>query len=81
MANRVELNEMEMEKVAGGDFWYDTHTNEDGSEYMTCRVDNVGTFYCSANAKRNICLYYMKNLDATLEEIIQYALDNQLFWN
>lgn len=80
MANRVELTEQEANNVAGGAFWYNTHTNEDGSEYMTCFVDNVGEFYCTENAKRQISRYIVSNSDATLESTVQFALDNGYFW-
>ena len=81
MANRVELSLEDAGKIAGGDFWYNTYTNEDGSTYMTCRVDGVGTFYCSDNAKKMIVTYYMNNKGVTLEDVINFALNNGYFWN
>lgn len=83
MADRMELNEQELDSVVGGAFYYNTYTNEDGSEYMTCRVDDFGTYYCSDNAKKKIVTYAMKKgvANVTVEELIQYALDNGYFWN
>ena len=79
---RVELNDEMMNKVVGGAFHYNTHTNEDGSEYMTCRVDGPDTtYYCTENAKRKISLYIMNNEDCTLDGIINYALENGYFTN
>jgi len=80
MAERVELNAMELESVVGGAFHYNTHTNDDGSEYMTCRVDDVGTYNCSENAKRKISLYFMDNPDASAEDAVNYALSIGVFW-
>lgn len=77
MSNRTELNAMEMENVIGGAFHYNTH--DDGS--MTCRVDGVGTFNCSENAKRKISLFFMNNEDASAQDAVDYALANGYFWN
>lgn len=46
MAERIQLNEMEMEKVIGGAFNF--YTNSKGQE--KCVVDGVGTYYVSSNA-------------------------------
>lgn len=81
MGKRIELKEDEMDQVVGGQFHYNTHTNEDGTEYMTCRVDGAGTYYCSENAKRNISLFFMNNPDAPLEAAIDYAFQKGYFWN
>ena len=78
---RIELNDEQMENVVGGAFHYNTHKNADGSEYMTCRVDGAGTYYCTENAKRKISLYIMNNESCTLNDIINYALANGYFKN
>lgn len=78
---RVELNDMEMENVVGGAFHYNTHTSADGDEYMTCRVDGAGTYYCTENAKRKISIYIVSNPNCTLNDVINYALSNGYFRN
>ena len=80
MANRVELNAAELESVVGGYFTYNTHTNDDGTDYMTCRVDDVGTYYCSENAKRKISLYFMDHPEASAQDGVDYALSIGVFW-
>lgn len=80
MANRVELKEQELDSVIGGAFVYNTHTNADGSEYMTCRVNEGNTYYCSENAKRKISLYIMNNDNVTVQDVVDYALETGVFW-
>ena len=46
MTNRVELKETEMEEVVGGHFNWATKDN-----VVYCRVDGVGMFRCTNNAK------------------------------
>lgn len=46
MTKRVQLNEKEMENVVGGAFNF--YTNSKGQK--RCYIDNIGTFYCSADA-------------------------------
>ena len=48
---------------------------------MTCRVDGVGTFNCSENAKRKISLFFMNNEDASAQDAVDYALANGYFWD
>ena len=80
---RVELNEMDMENVVGGAFRYNTYKNPDGTEYMKCKVDGVGIFYCSDNAKKKITAYIMnfgaQNISAA--EVVDWAKSNGYFWN
>ena len=80
MSKRVELKIDEMEMVVGGQFTYNTYENEDGTEYMTCRVDDIGTFYCTENAKRKISLFFLNNPGANAQDGVNYALDNKYFW-
>ena len=83
MSGRVELKAADLEQVVGGQFHYNTLTNGDGSEYMTCRVDGdpgAGTYYCTDNAKNKISLYIMQNETCTLDDVINYALANGYFW-
>ena len=77
MANRVELNDLELENVVGGAFHYNTQS--DGS--MTCRVDGAGTYKCTDNAKQKISKYFVQNPNASLQDAINYALQNGYFWN
>lgn len=77
MADHKELNEQELELVIGGAFHY--NTLPDGS--MTCRVDGAGTYHCTDNAKQKMSVYFLQNPDCTLEEAINYALENHYFWN
>ena len=81
MGKRVELKIDEMEMVVGGRFVYNTYENEDGSEYMTCRVDDIGTFYCTENAKDKISVFFLKNPDASAQDAVDYALQKKYFWN
>ena len=47
MANRIELNDTEVEQVAGGNFnWW---REEDGTRM--CWVNDIGTYVCSVDAK------------------------------
>lgn len=46
MANRVQLDEKQMENVVGGAFNF--YTNSKGLQ--KCVVDNVGTYYVKPNA-------------------------------
>lgn len=77
MANRMELNDQELENVVGGAFHYNTQA--DGS--MTCRVDGAGTYHCTDNAKQKLSKYFLQNPDASLQDAINYALQNGYFWN
>lgn len=79
MAERIQLNEEQVESVVGGYFTYNTYTNDDGSEYMTCRVDEIGTYKCTDNAKRMISRFFMNNWDATAQDAVNYALANGYF--
>lgn len=80
MTDRVQLNEQDLDAVVGGAFIYRTHKNDDGSEYMTCEVEGDSTYFCSENAKRKISLFIVENNPGTLEEIVNYAKSNGLFW-
>jgi len=77
MANRMELNEQDLDLVVGGAFHY--NTAEDGS--MTCRVDNGGTYHCTSNAKNKISVYVVQHKGCSLQDVINYALQNGYFWN
>lgn len=76
MEKRVELNEMDLENVVGGSFNY--HYNEDGSMY--CQVDGAGTYDCSSDAKDKISVYILTHKGCTLDDVIDYAFSNGLFW-
>ena len=89
MAERIQLNEQDLEDVNGGNFLFQTHLNEDGTEYLTCTVDDAngkvyGTFNCSAAAKRQLVMFVQKNklpdVPESVPVVLQYALDNNLFW-
>ena len=80
MADRVLLSDDELDNVSGGAFNYNTYSNADGSSYMTCRVDGVGTFNCTESAKRYISLFIMNNDSCTLDEVVNYALANGYFF-
>ena len=77
MANRMELNDQDLDQVVGGAFHY--NSSSDGS--MTCRVDGAGTYHCTENAKDKLSVYFLKNKKATLQDAINYALQNGYFWN
>ena len=76
MTNRTELKEQDLENVIGGAFHYNTY--DDGT--MTCRVDDVDTFYCTANAESMISTYIVTHKGCTLDDVINYALLNKYFW-
>lgn len=76
MSDRIELNEQNLESVVGGAFRYSTRP--DGTMY--CKVDGAGTYNCTEGAKNKISRYFMNNPDATLQDGINYALQNGLFW-
>lgn len=76
MGNRMELNDQDLDMVVGGAFHYNTMS--DGS--MTCRVDNDKTYKCTDNAKQKISTFFVKNPNATLQDAINYALQNGYFW-
>ena len=80
---RIELNEENLDGVVGGAFYYNTYEREDGTEYMTCRVDGKGTFYCTENAKKKLVTYAMKKglATVTVDDLVNYALQNGYFWN
>ena len=76
MKERVELKEKDLENIVGGAFNY--YYNDDGSMY--CHIDNGGTYDCSADAKDKISVYILTHRGCTLDDVIDYALDNGLFW-
>jgi len=83
MAERIQLNEQDLEQVAGGKFYFNTYTNEDGSEYMTCRLEDGTTFFCTDNAKKKIATYCMVNgvNNVTIAQVVDYCLTNGYFWS
>ena len=76
MANRVELNGADLENIVGGSFNY--HYKEDGSMY--CQVDGAGTYDCTSDAKDKISVYILTHSGCNLDDVVNYALDNGLFW-
>ena len=76
MADRVELNAENLESIVGGAFNY--YYNDDGT--MTCHVDNVGTYNCSSSAKDMISVYILQHDTCTLDEVVNYAVSQGLFW-
>lgn len=76
MSDRIELNEQALESVVGGAFRYST--KPDGS--MVCKVDGAGTYNCTATAKNKISVYILQHDNCTLDDIINYATSNGLFW-
>ena len=73
---RMELNEQDMEEVVGGAYHYYYH--KDGT--ITVKVDNVGTYNCSPDAKIKIVAYKLENEGTPPAEVVQYAIDNGLYW-
>lgn len=76
MADHKALTEQELEQVIGGAFHY--NTRPDGTMY--CRVDGDKTYNCTDNAKQKISTYFVQHPDASLEDAINYALQNHYFW-
>lgn len=76
MANRMELNDLDLDNVVGGAFNYNTAA--DGS--MTCRVDGADTYHCTENAKNKISTYVLTHKGCSLQDVINYALANGYFW-
>lgn len=80
MTDRIEVNEKDLDNVVGGAFVYNTYTNADGSEYMNCTINGGATYNCSTNAKRQLSLFIMNTPSATADDVVNYALQNGLFW-
>lgn len=83
---RIELNDQNLEEVVGGAFNISSYTNDDGSEYLMCHVDGAGTYHCSADAKRKLCLYivnYVKNNGAepSIQQVVDQGFALGVFWN
>lgn len=70
MAERLELNDIELEKVVGGKF---TYYEDDDGQYK-CNVDNVGVFKATYNAKRTITQLYLNNKDKSPAELVEMAI-------
>jgi hypothetical protein len=79
MAERMQLNEQDLESVVGGAFHYNSYENPDGSEYMTCRVDGASTYYCTENAKNKISAYIILQRPTSLQQVIDYAITKGYF--
>lgn len=74
MANRVELNEMEMANVVGGAFSFYTKNGVD-----KCYVDNYGSYYVSPNAF-NWVVGRCAGCDPDPADVINEALAAGYFW-
>jgi len=73
---REELNEQNLEDVVGGAFWF--WTEPDGSYH--CKVDGVGTFNATTEARRALSLFYIENNKPSAQDMVDYAVANNLFW-
>ena len=78
MAERVELNEADMMQVNGGAFRY---KEDDNGDYL-CKVDGIGIFYASENAKRKINNHWIETgCVMSDQELVDWALDEGYLWN
>ena len=74
MANRIPLEEDRLDEVVGGAFHY--YTNSKGQK--RCYVDDVGTFYCNAEAFGAVAAY-ASDVTKTAQQVADWALANGYF--
>lgn len=75
MAKRVELNEMEVEKVVGGSFNFFTRNGNN-----LCYVDDMNcTYYCTADAFQWVA-EQTSDPSVSYEEVVELALAEGKFW-
>lgn len=70
MAERIILNEQELDSVVGGAFHY---IEKNG--YRFCVVDNVGNYFASADAFGKISAY-AADTTKSAQEVVNWALQN-----
>ena len=71
---REMLNDERLDEVVGGAFHY--YTNSKG--YRKCVVDDVGTYYCSADAFGAVAAY-ASDTSLSAREVTDWALANGYF--
>lgn len=71
---REMINEERLDEVSGGAFNY--YTNKAGQR--KCVVDDVGTYYVSADAFGAVAAY-SSDVSKTAQEVVQWALANGYF--
>lgn len=76
MAERIELNEKEMENVVGGEF----HFRYNSKGAYVCHVDDVGSFYALESAKRLINLHDIECGGLSNQELVDWAVSEGLLW-
>ena len=75
MAERVQLNESDLDSVVGGAFNF---YNRNGK--TQCYVDGVGTFYCSDSASAWIIEQVTGSSKLSPSDVAAAALEKGLFW-
>ena len=76
MADRIQLNETEMEGIVGGAF----HFQYNSKGQYACKVDGIGTFYADENAKRKINKYDVQMGGLSTKELVDWAVSQGLLW-
>lgn len=76
MAERIELNEEQLDDVVGGAFNF--RYNSKGA--YICKVDGVGTYYASENAKRQLAVYEIGHPGLSDADLVAWAVAQGLFW-
>lgn len=74
--SREFIDEERLDEVVGGAFNY--YTNSKGQR--KCHVDDVGTYYVSADAFGAVAAY-SSDTSKTAQEIVNWALNNGYFSN
>ena len=74
MADRMQLNENDLEDVVGGAFNF--YTYKKTGEYL-CYVDGIGTYKpTSSNSKNQIVKMCAQNPNLTQQELVDLAINN-----
>ena len=76
MAERYELNEQDLELVMGGAFRF----KEDENGNMLCKVDNIGMYHATDNAKRKIAEYIATQEPETPQQVVDWAISQNYLW-
>ena len=70
MADRIQLNEQDLNDVVGGEFHY--QYNRKGQ--FICKVDSMGVYYAAENAREKIHAYDVAHPELNEQELTKWAL-------